>query len=107
MKLAAAVSIPRSDGELNIDSAKLKKLREKGLPMDWYVLFAIQLSYSHKNPSLLKEHFCEEWGIAEHDLDGAIAKLQKKGFLHRPESTIQLELFEAQPIDNQPALFEE
>lgn len=93
MQLAAQVSIPQKDGELSINIAKLKKLRKSGLPMEWYVLFAIQLTYTHKNPSILAEHFCEEWGIVEHELDSAIAKLQKKGLLYRPSTTIQLELF--------------
>lgn len=104
MQLVAQVSIPQKDkdGELAITAAKLKKLRGKGLPLEWYVLFAIQLSYSHKNPSILAEHFCEEWGIVEHELDSAIAKLQKKGLLYRPSTAIQLELFgdpEAQEAD--------
>lgn len=94
MQLVATVSIPRYDGELLITTEKLKKFREKGFPIEWYVLLAIQLSYSHKNPSISPSHFCEEWGILEHELDAAIAKLQKKGLLYRPNTTIQLELFD-------------
>lgn len=103
MQLVASVSIPKNDGELSITPEKLKKFREKGFPIEWYVLLAIQLSYSHKNPSILPSEFCEEWGILEHELDAAmpsavreatIAKLQKKGLLYRPSPTIQLELFD-------------
>ncbi len=94
MQLVASVSIPKNDEELSITPEKLKKFREKGFPIEWCVLLAIQLSYSHKNPSILPSHFCEEWDIAEHELDAAIAKLQKKGLLYRPSPTIQLELFD-------------
>lgn len=94
MQLVATVSIPKNDGELEITAEKLKKLRDKGFPLEWYVLFAVQLSYSHKNPSVSASHFCEEWGLLEHELDAAIAKLQKKGLLYRPSKTIQLELFD-------------
>lgn len=94
MQLVEVVSIPKNDGEMSITEEKLKKLRDKGFPLEWYVLFAVQLSYSGKNPFISTSSFCEEWGILEHELDGAIAKLQKKGLLYRPSKTIQLELFD-------------
>lgn len=95
MQLVAQVSIPKkeSDAELTIDTKKLKKLRKSGLPIEWYVLFAIQMTYGQKNPSIHAETFCEQWGLTDYELDSAIAKLQKKGLLYRPTATIQLELF--------------
>lgn len=98
MQLVAQVSIPKSASELalselTISTSRLKKLRRKGLPIEWFVLFALELSYDQKNPSVYTEKFCEDWGLTDYELDSAIAKLQKKGLLHRPTATIQLELF--------------
>jgi hypothetical protein len=52
------------------------------------------MSYPQKNPSIHIDSFCEQWKLTDYELDNAIAKLQKKGLLHRPSTTIQLELFE-------------
>lgn len=89
------VSFPNkeSDQLFELNPISLKKFRKSGLPIEWYVFFAIKMTYSHKNPSVVAEHFCDEWGIVEHELDAALAKLQKKGLVHRPTTTIQLELF--------------
>lgn len=94
MQLVAQVSIPKKDAELTLDANQLKKLRKQGLPLEWYVLFAIRMSFSHKNPSIDSGSFCEEWGLVDYELESAIAKLQKKGLLYRPTTTIQLELFQ-------------
>jgi hypothetical protein len=95
MQLVAEVSIPKKieDAKLTLNARQLKKLRKQGLSLEWFVLFALRMSYAHKDPSIDVESFCEQWGIMEHELEGAIAKLQKKGELHRPTKTIQLELF--------------
>lgn len=95
MQLVAEVSIPNKESESSIEltPARLRKLRRKGLSLEWYVLLAIEMTYSHKNPSIVKEHFCEQWGIVEYEFDAAVAKLQKKGELYRPSETVQLELF--------------
>lgn len=96
MQLVTTISIPEKDGEIEVTAEKLKNFRKKGFPLEWYVFFAIQLSFPQKAPSISAAHFCEEWEILEHELDSAIAKLQKKGLLYRPSTTIQLELFEIQ-----------
>lgn len=101
MQLVATVSIPKKDTErqLILTPESLKKRRKQGLPIEWYVLDAIQMSYGHNNPSIVKEHFCEEWDISEDQFDAAIAKQQKKGNLHRPDTTVQLELFNSNQQD--------
>lgn len=96
MQLVAEISLPRheEDRVLVLTSARLKKRREQGYPIDWYVMDAIELTYGRtKTPSIHKETFCEEWGISQDQFDSAIAKHQRKGNLHRPDTIVQLELF--------------
>lgn len=97
MQLVAEVSIPKNEAEqvLILDTAELQKLRDKSiLSLEAYVLLAIRMTYSHKNPSIESGSFCEQWGLSDYELDSAIAKLQKKGLLYRTPKIIQLELFE-------------
>lgn len=97
MQLVGSVSIPRAVDErsLILDPPTLKKLRKKSIiSAEAYVLLAIQMTYSHKDPHIQPTNFCEEWGLMEHELDSAIAKLQKKGLAFKNPEVIQLELLE-------------
>ena len=92
-----SVSIPKKEQEqvYTVDKAELKKLRKASiLSLEGYVLIAIRMTYSSDKPSIHASTFCEQWKITEDELELAIAKLQKKNLLHRPSTTIQLELFE-------------
>lgn len=93
MQLVASASIPKADGEIVLSRDRLKRLRKSGLPVEWFVFLAIQMQYSQQAPEILVSSFCEEWGLLDFQFDAAIAKLQKKGLLNRPQRIVQIELF--------------
>lgn len=96
MQLVAQISIPQPVEERSlILSADTPKKHRKLIGEKAYVLFALQMSYpDKKNPDVHVGTFCEEWKLSEHEFDAALAQLQKKGYVYRPSSVIQLELFQ-------------
>ena len=96
MQQVATVSIPKpaSKMEYLIDRDELLELkRRKLIDNKLYTYLALKLTYTTNNPSVHVESFCEQWGLTESQLGGAIASLQKKGALQPTSNQLQLELF--------------
>ncbi len=90
------VSIPKSNAPMEyvIDREEFLRLHEEGLIQNkLYVYVAINLSYSHSEPSIDIPSFCEQWDLNEADFSTAITQLQKKGALQPVPRQLTLQLF--------------
>ena len=63
--------------------------KSKLIGLDAYVYFAIAASFSHRNPSISIDHFCDLWDLSQEAFLESAIKLRRSNIefevVHKPE----------------------